>query len=192
MTAKGKRLLVRKIVLRIFLGVLGVLALITVVGVLAVSSALAQTPTPVPQAETAAPWGRGWGHGCGFGFAGGSTAAFDAVAKSLNLTPTQLFEQLHSGKSLSDIAQAEGVDLQKVQDAANAVQTQAMKDAIAQAVRDEKMSQAQADWLLQGLEQGFLPGRGGFGHGMRRGGMRGFGAWRAPSTVTPQGQGTQS
>ena len=52
------------------------------------------------------------------------------------------------------------------------------------------MTQAQADWLLQGLEQGFLPGRGGFGHGMR-GGMRGFGMG-APDQATPEARGTQS
>lgn len=164
------------------------LVLVVAVGVLAVSSALAQEPT-TPEAKPMIPFGGGWGRGCGFW--GGSWATFDAVAKALNLTPTQLFEELHSGKSLSEIAEAQGVDLQKIEDTINAARIQAMKDAIAQAVKDGKISQAQADWLLQGLEQGFLPGPRGFGHGMR-GGMRGFGAWGAPSTATPQAQGTQS
>ncbi len=66
---------------------------------------------------------------------------FDAIAKALNLTPTQLFEQLHSGKTLDEIAEAQGVDLAKVQEAANATRVQAMKDAIAQAVKDGKMTQ---------------------------------------------------
>ena len=87
---------------------------------------------------------------------------FDAMAKALNLTPTQLFEALHSGKTLDEIAKTQGVDLAKVQEAANAARVQAMKDKIAQAVKDGKMTQEQADWLLQGLEKGYTgKGRGG-------------------------------
>jgi hypothetical protein len=125
--------------------------------------------------------------GRGFGFWGGGwTAPFDAMAEALNLTPTQLFEELHSGKSLNEIAEAQGVDLAQLQEAANATRVQAMKDAIAQAVEDGKITQEQADWLLQGLDKGYM-GKGwhfGFGHGMR--GMRGFGKWGpAPAPLTP-------
>jgi hypothetical protein len=142
----------------------GALAVVVLVGALVVGTALAQEPTPTPKA----PYGwHGWGRGFGF-WGGGSWATFDATAQALGLTPEQLFAELHAGKSLADIAQAQGVDLQKVQDAINAARIQAMKDAINQAVKDGKISQAQADWLLQGLEQGFLPrgrGFGFFGHG---------------------------
>ncbi len=103
---------------------------------------------------------------------------FDAMAKALNLTPTQLFEEMHSGKTLDEIARAQGVDLAKVQEAASAARVQAMKEKIAQAVKDGKMTQEQANWLLQGLEKGYVgKGRGdefGFGRGpMGRSGMRG-------------------
>ena len=168
--------------------VLGTLILVIVMGLFAVGSALAQeaTPTPVPKA----PYGWfGWGRGFGFG---GSWAIYDAVAEALKLTPTQLFEQLHSGKTLAEIAAAQGVDMQAVQDAVNAAKTQAMKDAINQAVKDGRITQAQADWLLQGIEQGFLPrGRGffGFGHGMR-GGLRGFKGWGPIPTPTAPATGT--
>ena len=167
--------------------VMGVLALITVIGVVAAGAAFAQadTPTPAPNTTPVKPFeGRGMGRGFGlggFGFgAPGSWDDFDAMAKALNLTPTQLFEELHSGKTLDAIARARGVDLAKVQEAANAARILAMKDAIAQAVKDGKMTQEQADWLLQGLEKGYTgKGRGfefGFGHGpMGRGGMRGQG-----------------
>jgi hypothetical protein len=68
----------------------------------------------------------------------------------------------------------------------------AVRDAIEQALEDGNITQEQADWLLEGLEQGFFPmGRGfGFGHGMGGGGrgmMGGFGGaapQRAPSTST--------
>ncbi len=159
------------------------LALITLIGVLAAGSALAQASTPTPGAKTPL-----LGH---FGFWGGKGMGdFDAVAKALNLTPTQLFEQLHSGKTLDEIAKAQGVDLTKIQEAANAARLQAMKDQIAQTVKDGKMTQDQANWLLQGLDKGYM-GKGGpfgFGGAMMRGGMRGPGGkmpGQKPSTPAP-------
>lgn len=180
--------------------VVGALALIALIGVVAAGAAFAQTdtPTPAPDAAPTKPFderGMGWGSGC----AGtGSWDNFDAMAKALNLTPTQLFEQLHSGKTLDEIAKAQGVDLAKVQEAANAAQVQAMKDKIAQAVKDGKITQEQADWLLQGLEKGYMgKGRGfefGFGHGgpMGRGGMRGQGNRGAAPTPAAPAAGTSS
>jgi hypothetical protein len=166
--------------------VAGVVALITVVGLVMGGIALAQTETPPSQTAPATPrlflWGKGFG-----GMGGGSWANFDAIAAALNLTPTQLFEKLHEGKTLADIATEQGVDLTKVQEAANAAKVQAMKDGIAQAVKDGKITQAQADWLLQGLDQGYIgKGRGfgfGFGHGGGRGMLRGFWGGQAPKQV---------
>ncbi|MGD2144997.1 MAG: hypothetical protein PVF54_11010 [Anaerolineae bacterium] len=43
-------------------------------------------------------------------------------------------------------------------DTAADVLGEAMRDAITQAVEDGRISQEQADWLLEGLEQGFTPG----------------------------------
>ena len=178
--------------------VVGALALIAVIGVVAAGAAFAQTaaPTPVPNATPAQPFGeRGMGRGFGLeGFGGpGSWANFDAMAQALNLTPTQLFEALHSGKTLDEIAKTQGVDLAKVQEAAKTARTQAMKEKIAQAVKDGKLTQEQANWLLQGLENGYMgKGRGGefgFGRGpMGRGGMRGHGHGNeggAPAPTAP-------
>jgi hypothetical protein len=163
--------------------VVGVVALIAVVGVLMAGTAFAQSGTPGGQATPGTPKAPAFGFGRGMGFFGGSIGNFDAMAKALNLTPTQLFEQLHSGKTLAEIAQAQNVDLTKVQEAANAARIQAMKDRIGQAVKAGTMTQAQADWLLQGLEKGFMgKGMGSFRGGpmMGPGGMRGFGG-RGPS-----------
>lgn len=169
---------------------LGALALIAAIGVSAAGTVFAQDPTPTAPTTPAPEAQPGWrGMGRGFGMWGGSTAQFDAMAKALNLTPTQLFEQLHSGKSLEEIAKAQGVDLQKVQEAANATRIQAMKDTIAQAVKDGKITQEQADWLIQGLDKGYMPmGHEGFGHGHGRGGKGGFEKWgpkQAPTTPAP-------
>jgi hypothetical protein len=121
---------------------------------------LAQEPEATPTAPPAR-------CGPGFGFRGGSWEMFDAQAEALGLTPEELFVELHGGKSLTDIAEARGVDLEDVQDAMEAARAEAMKEAIRQAVEDGRFSQAQADWLLEGQELGFMPGGRGFGRGMR-------------------------
>ena len=114
----------------------------------------------VPASRGSRSAGVGWGEASASA-ALGSWDNFDAMAKALNLTPTQLFEAIHNGKTLDEIAKTQGVDLAKVQEAANAARVQAMKDKIAQAVKDGKMTQEQADWLLQGLEKGYTDqGRG--------------------------------
>jgi hypothetical protein len=125
----------------------------------------------------------GWlGHrtlGSGFGaqmlgFRSGDWTAYDTAAEELGLTPEGLFAELHAGKSLDEIAEAEGVDLQAVydamSDAARAGQEESMREAIAEALADGSISQEEADWLLDGLEQGFLPRMQGLRPGSRWGG----------------------
>ena len=159
---------------------LGALALIAVLTVVSVGAAFAQTTTPPAQATPTTPTtpdtGRqGRGLGLGFGFRGGGSASFDAVAEALNLTPTQLFERLHAGKTLSEIATAQGVDLATVTAAASASRIQAMKDRIAAAVTAGTITQEQADWMLEGIEKGYSFGGKGFGFGGGRGrGLKGL------------------
>jgi len=108
----------------------------------------------------------------GLGVAGGGQwTMFDTAAEALGLTPEEYFAELHAGKSLDEIAEEQGVEVEAVQDAMDAARGEAMQQAIEQAVEDERMSQEQADWMLEGLEQGFFPmGRGfGFGRGWGRG-----------------------
>jgi hypothetical protein len=171
-----------------WVAVVGALALFVLVGAIVVGTVSAQAPTPTPGAG-----GLLGKFGRGLGAWGGPNGQFDAIAKALNLTPTQLFEQLHSGKTLEEIAKAQGVDLTKIQETAQATRLQAMKDSIAQAVKDGKMTQAQADWLLQGIEKGYMPGgRGGFDFGGRHGGMRGFGGKGLQKTPAAPAPGTSS
>jgi uncharacterized membrane protein len=108
-----------------------------------------------------------------FGWGGGSWAEFDAAAEALGLTPNELFVELHDGgKTLTEIAEEKGVDITAVQDALNASRAEAQRQSIEQAVADGTMSQEQADWLLEGLEKGFMGG----GHGMGPGGFGPLGA----------------
>jgi len=150
----------------------GAALLVALLGVFVAVPTFADPTTPTPTPTVPKDGGRG------FGCFGGSWTEFDAAAQALGMTPEQLFSELHSGKSLSDIATAKGVDLQKVYDAMNADRVAAMKASIEQAVKDGTMTQAQADWLLQGLELGFLPKGRGFGHGFGWPGLR-------PATVAP-------
>jgi hypothetical protein len=158
----------------------GLIAMVALASVLVAVPAFAQGPTPTP----AVPYG--WhGGGPGFGFWGsGPSVVFDAAAKALGLTPEQLFTELRAGHSLADIAKAQDVDPQTVYDAMNAARVEAMKATIQQAVEDGRLTQAQADWILQGLEQGFMPMGPRFGHPFGFGGAGGCpGYGSAPSSA---------
>jgi uncharacterized membrane protein len=142
------------------------------------------TPTPTPTPKT-----YGWGRGFGFGRGVCGEAGLEAAAELLGMTADELSTQLWGGRTLADLADKAGVDLQTLRDAVEAANQAAMeaamRDAIEQALEDGYITQEQADWLLEGLEQGFFPmGRGfGFGRGMR-GGFGGAAPQRAPSTST--------
>ncbi len=97
------------------------------------------------------------------------TAELDAAAKALGMTSADLSTQLQNGKTLSDLAAAQGVTLQSVQDAITAARHAEMTTQINQAVASGQMTQAKADWLLEGMNKGYLDGPDGFGFG------RGFG-----------------
>jgi uncharacterized protein (DUF433 family) len=99
----------------------------------------------------------------------GSTE-LDAAAKALGMTSTDLSTMLSAGTSLADIASQHSVDLQTVQAAIQAARKAEMKTQINDAVTAGKISQDKADWLLEGLSQGYLDGPGGFGVGFGRGG----------------------
>ena len=98
----------------------------------------------------------------------------DAAAEALGMTADELSLQLWGGRTLADLVEAAGVDLQKVRDALEASRKAAMQDAIEQAVEDGNLTREQADWMLQGIDGGYWGGRanGDFGGGF--GGHRGF------------------
>jgi hypothetical protein len=130
--------------------------------------AFAQEPTPEAEVPFA---GRRGGPGCGgfgrgmMGGFGGQWTTFDTVADTLGLTPVELFTDLHGGKTLEEVAEAQGVEMETIQDALEAAREAAMRERIEQAVEDGEMSQEQADWMLEGLESGYGPMGRGFGHG---------------------------
>ena len=159
--------------------VVGVVLMVAVLGVSLVATTFADEAT---EAETLC-GRRGWG----FGLWGRTWSVFDAAAEALGLSPEGLFSELHGGKTLDEVAEEKGVDLEAVRDAVQAVRSEAAKEAIQQAVEDGRLTQEQADWLLKGLELGFplkgghMGGRG-WGGGRLAFGLRGGRGPVAPST----------
>ena len=149
-------------------GVVGLLvvgALTALVG----GVALAQDETPViPEGPLPHAEGRGLGRGMG------DQVELEAAAEALGMTVDELKTQLWGGKTLADLAEEKGIDLADVQAAVQAAQEAALREKIEQAVADGTITQEHADWLLEGLEKGFLTDGFGFGHGMG-GGFHGRG-----------------
>jgi len=118
------------------------------------------------------------GRGFGFGHRGG--ASLDAAAKYLGLTEEQLRTQLAAGKSLADIAG----DKSKSVDGLKKAMTADLQAKLDQAVKDKKLTQAQADEILKrtnDLLDDLVNGK--FEPGMRFG-HKGFGG---PMGMHPSG-----
>ena len=137
------------------------------VGVYGTTTAYADNNTPPMPFGERGPGGPGGPHG-GRGL---DSATLEAVASVLNMSTDDLSAALEGGQTLQDLADKAGVDIQDVKDAMSAVRAESMRKSIAQAVEDGSMTQEKADWLLEGLDKGFLDGPGfGFGRGGRGGG----------------------
>ncbi len=113
------------------------------------------------------------GPGKGFGFFGGPgiAAGVEELATYLGLKPEELRTQLHSGKSLADIAKAQG----KTVDGLKAAITDAVTKRLDAAVTAGKITAEQKTKLLDGLTEhlddfvnGVHKGRG-FGHRVWKG-----------------------
>ena len=150
------------------------LVLAMVVALVFAGAALAQGTQPpstaTPNQGQATPQGKGFGFNFrmpfGFGGGAGDWTAYDAVAKALNMSPTDLFNELHGGKTLAQIAQEKNVQMSAIQSAVNAVQAQAQQNRLDQALKNGQITQDQYNWLQQGLKNGWL---GGHGFGGRMG-----------------------
>lgn len=73
----------------------------------------------------------------------------DAAAKAIGITSDELKTQLQAGKSIAEVAQSKNVDIQKVKDAMLAE----VKAKLDQAVKDGKLTQAQADTAYTAAKQ---------------------------------------
>jgi uncharacterized protein YidB (DUF937 family) len=135
----------------------------------------AQTSTPT------APWGGGYGpgygmmgggygmmgnfaqNGDGYGWmqnmhqwmltsGGMHTIVWNGLAEALGLTPDELNAELASGKTLTQIAEAQGVS----QDQLTAVLETSVKAGLDKAVADGVLTQAQADQMLSHMSGNYV------------------------------------
>ena len=109
----------------------------------------------------------------------------EAAAKVFGMTSDELSTALQSGQTLEEIATEKGVDIADVQAAIQAVHREEMRAQIEQAVADGTMTQDKANWLLEGLDKGYLDGPG-FGLGIGRGGHGGPDGMGQPSNNAVQ------
>jgi hypothetical protein len=158
--------------------------LIVMLAALGATSVFAQgTTTPTP--STTPQVRGGFGHGCG-------QAGLDAAANALKMTTDELTAQLWGGQTLSGLAEKAGVEITAVQSAVQAACQQAQIDAINQAVTAGTITRDNADWLIEGIQKGYIGGKGGFGgFGMGPGfggrGHHGFGGFGVPKGAAPNG-----
>lgn len=138
---------------KMYVLIAGLLLALVVIGVVGAANAYAQSPSS------------GLLHGGGPGGRGLGLEGLQIAAEALNMTTDELITALRSGQTLEEIATEAGVDLQDVQDAIQEAQTTQLRERIQQAVDASTITQEHADWLLEGLEKGFLGGPGGFGFG---------------------------
>lgn len=159
-----------------FVWIGGLLVALLVIGVLGATNVYAQSPSSAPL--------HGRGPGGGRGFLGGT--GLEAAAGALNMTTDELTAALQSGKTLEQLAEEAGVDVQDVKDAIQAAHATEMRERIQQAVADGTITEENADWLLKGLDKGFIGVPGGFGIGGPHG--PGFGPRpdQAPTTAPAQ------
>jgi hypothetical protein len=103
-------------------------------------------------------------------------AGLEAAAKALGMSADDLSDQLWGGKTLADLAEEANVPLSDVraavEEATTTARQSAIKDFVAKQVEDGRMSQEEADWINQGIDNGwfsqirrFVGGFDRLGHG---------------------------
>ena len=118
--------------------------------------------------------GKGFGE-FGHGMMGGEDNLLSIAADQLGMKLTDLLTELQDGKSIADVAAEKGVDTQVIVDACLAQ----IKANLDEAVTAGRITQKQADYQLQQMEQRVTDqlnntGFDGFHGGGRHGGPMGF------------------
>lgn len=97
----------------------------------------------------------------------------EVIADLLGMTPEEVTTAIkEDGKTLQELADEAGVDMEDIRDALSDVRDEAIRERIQTALDEGNLTQDEADWLLEGLDNGYLEklgkwfgqhrGRGGF------------------------------
>ena len=118
--------------------------------------------------------GRGWGD-LGHGAMGGGHSLLSIAADKLGMSLTDLLTELENDKSIAAVAAERGVDTQVIVDAYLAQ----AKEKLDEAVAEGDITQNQADYQLEKLQERITDqldntGLGGLRGGGRHGGPKGF------------------
>ena len=81
-----------------------------------------------------------------------------ALAELLGLEPEELRDQIQGGTTIQELADEAGVDLEAFHEEMMMNRQEDMETRIAEALAEGEISQDQADWLMEGLEKGYLGG----------------------------------
>jgi polyhydroxyalkanoate synthesis regulator phasin len=170
--------------------IVGIAALVVVIGATAIGVAYAQTPT-TPNNDGL------FGFGCGGRLGEYASQFLDSLASKLGIQRSNLDSAVQAARE--EVINQAVEDGKITQEQANWLlnPTDAAKQQVEQMLQDGKITQDQADWLLQGLDNGLIPLNRGFfgmGRGGRMGGFRFFenhGNETAP-TPTPAPSSSQS
>jgi uncharacterized protein (DUF433 family) len=120
-------------------------------------------------------------HGFGFGFGG---PLIDELAAAAGTTPAKLFAQLRAGKSIADVAKANGKSLDDVRGALKAT----VKSRLDKAVANDDLTQKQADAILARVDEqldDLVSGRALGPHGRRHGGGKPPAGAMRPGALMP-------
>ena len=95
----------------------------------------------------------------------------EGLTELLGLTREELRDQLQDGKTLEELAEEAGVDLETYREEMRQTKQVDLKIKIEEALANGDITQDHAVWLLEGLDKGFLDspfvGLGGRGSGGR-------------------------
>jgi len=95
----------------------------------------------------------------------------EGLTELLGFTREELRDQLQDGKTLEELAEAAGVDLETYREEMRQTKQVDLETKIEEALTNEDITQDHANWLLEGLDKGFLDspfvGLGGRGSGGR-------------------------
>jgi len=80
---------------------------------------------------------------------GGGDSLTSIAADELDMSLTDLLTELQDGKSIADVAGEKGVDVQNIVDAYIAQ----VQERLDEAVADGRITQNQADWQLEQVEE---------------------------------------
>ncbi len=113
--------------------------LVSAMGLVAIGSVWAHGPNGVPGARARSMWGNMQGH-----MRSGAGLLSDTITELLGLTREELYAEREAGKTLSEIANEQGISDEALIEAILAGRL----EVIEQSVVDGDLTQEQADWLI--------------------------------------------